>query len=314
MDVRPSRGKTTCAYHNKAGHSIEECESFGRLSYQKRRQHATDNRLCYNCLGNHRANQCKRNVTCSICRKRHLDLMHADFSSDRHPTPLNDGAFEKRSPAQQDSSQDSRGTPRTAHQDSSRDSRGPYKMQEDRQDSSRDSREPYKTQEDHQDSSRDSREPNSFAYQCPSPDGNQRNNNNRQQHFPEQYGTRCTTVCGDYLAHKSCSKTVPVEIRYPGQGRPIHGLCIIDEQSNRTFIHEAVLKDLAVPEGELHSEEYTVSTLSRISPPIQGYRVGGLQVKGITEETWIDLPPVLSHPSLPDTRSETASPHIVQAH
>ena len=40
----------------------------------------------------------------------------------------------------------------------------------------------------------------------------------------------------------------------------------------------------------------------------------GLQVRGVRESSWIDLPSTLSHPNLPDTREETASPEAVKSH
>ena len=67
-----------CIFHDKPGHTIEECRNFKDLHYTDKRQFAAKNRLCFNCLGEHFSNRCDRNSCCSICQKRHIDLMHAD--------------------------------------------------------------------------------------------------------------------------------------------------------------------------------------------------------------------------------------------
>ena len=122
----------------------------------------------------------------------------------------------------------------------------------------------------------------------------------------------CTSVCKSFVP-KSCSKTVPVEVRIEGSHDSITGLAIIDEQSNRSFIDEYAIKKLNISPECLNPNNYTLTTLSQTSS-FDCVIVEGLEVKGIKKSKWLKLPPTLSHPALPDAKSETSSPDIVKAH
>ena len=50
--------KAVCFYHNKSGHVILNCRAFVNLKYNKRKQFAFKNKLCFLCLDNHFNNQC----------------------------------------------------------------------------------------------------------------------------------------------------------------------------------------------------------------------------------------------------------------
>ena len=96
--------------------------------------------------------------------------------------------------------------------------------------------------------------------------------------------------------------------------KTIKCLAIIDEQSNQSFADEQLITDLAVSRIHLCEESYTVTTLSQLTSRIDGLRVTGLEVSGVHLDSWIELPPCLTHPALPDTRNETCTPELVSKH
>ena len=142
---------------------------------------------------------------------------------------------------------------------------------------------------------------------------NSTSSNNREKNSDNR--SFCSTVCESHT-RKNCSKTVPVELRVAGSSNSIFGLCILDEQSNRTFIDDNALRQLNPPSELVKKNDYTLTTLSpnNLSSSIEGVIADGLEVRGIKKSSWIKLPPTLSHPALPDTRNETSSPRIVRAH
>ena len=256
--------KSTCIYHNnRPGHTIEECRVFKDLDYTDKREFAAKNKRCYNCLGDHLANRCDRNACCSICQKRHIDIMHADGNFN----------FKERNSTENDKYRRVSGSS------------------------------PQRTSSTDRTSSSQNRNSNSRR------NSQQRSNGKSPKSF-------CATVCNASYGPKTCSKTVPIEMRIDDHGskRVIRGLCIIDEQANNTFIDENAVKMLKIPSTNIHDNDYHLTTLSNQGFLVQGSVIRGLQVRGIRESTWIDLPPTLTHPNLPDTREETASPTIVRAH
>ena len=267
----PNVSKPTCSYHNMPGHSIDTCRNFKNLSYQERRQFASDRKLCFNCLGEHRANDCRSNATCSMCNRRHIDVMHADIHPLSNRRKLSNNGN-------------------------------------------------YRTTQN------PDRPPQSSFTDQENPTSPRNRENQVNPHFDRIHGGRppnqppdrrprnfCLTVCGTSTM-KQCSKTVPVDIRISGSNEHLRCLCIIDEQSNSTFIDESVLQMISVPQAQISVNDYKLTTLSRLSTSIHSYKISCIQVKGINERKWISLPSALTHPSLPDTRDETASPMIVKSH
>ena len=125
--------------------------------------------------------------------------------------------------------------------------------------------------------------------------------------------TLCTSVCKNGVS-KICSKTVPVELRTVGNAYSVSCLAIIDEQSNNTFVDERIIKMLNISPSLVKSNEYVLTTLEQLKSTIQGSIIDGLEVKGVQKKNWIELPPALTHPGLPDTRSETSDSSIVSKH
>ena len=69
---------------------------------------------------------------------------------------------------------------------------------------------------------------------------------------------------------------------------------------------------LEVPETDCFNEEDTLVTVSHLSSDIKGKRVNNLSIRGLTKDTWIHLPSVLTHPCLPNTSEVIARADIIK--
>ena len=106
------------------------------------------------------------------------------------------------------------------------------------------------------------------------------------------------------VTSSSCSKTVLVDVR--SKLAPHHVVrvyCIVDEQSSGTFCDPDLPVALNLP---CIQEDYVLSTMSGLNTHTRGGRVEGLEIRGVGEDHWIELPPTLTNPHLPDTRGEVA--------
>ena len=122
----------------------------------------------------------------------------------------------------------------------------------------------------------------------------------------------CTVVCGSPGQTSACrSKTLAVEVRQKGSSNSLKCYCIIDEQSTASFCDPQVSEILKV---KAVRSSYTLSTLSGQSTPMSGFLVDNLEVRGLEEKNWIDLPGLHTHPFIPDTVSEVAIRQEVAAH
>ena len=70
-----------CPLHPNAAHILRDCNAFKKMSYDDKRIHILKHEKCFICLGNHLKRNCKSNVSCDICKRRHLTLIHANFSN-----------------------------------------------------------------------------------------------------------------------------------------------------------------------------------------------------------------------------------------
>ena len=123
--------------------------------------------------------------------------------------------------------------------------------------------------------------------------------------------TLCTTA-KENTESKVCSKTLPVLMRSTSGQDTLKCLAIIDEQSNKSFIDQRLVDLLKIPEQDTHENTYTLTTLESFKSIFDGLRVDNLEVKAVSGGKWIKLPPVLTHPGLPDTSSEVAGPDLVR--
>jgi len=70
--------EVSCLYHRKPGHSLINCRSFIKLKYDQKQKFASENKLCFKCLGSHFARSCSANSKCSKCGRDHISVMHFD--------------------------------------------------------------------------------------------------------------------------------------------------------------------------------------------------------------------------------------------
>ena len=81
-DPSQKREPAPCKYdcslcHEK--HYCYHCSKFKAFTPKQRREHATANKLCINCLKpNHTAEQCRSLYRCSVCTQKHNSLVHEE--------------------------------------------------------------------------------------------------------------------------------------------------------------------------------------------------------------------------------------------
>ena len=69
-----------CPFHERGGHSLEECKAFGAKPLEEKTDWILKAGLCYRCLSEgHRASDCRKKIQCSICKDdRHIALLHKE--------------------------------------------------------------------------------------------------------------------------------------------------------------------------------------------------------------------------------------------
>ena len=113
----------------------------------------------------------------------------------------------------------------------------------------------------------------------------------------------CTTVCGAHDRSKICSKTMLVDISHESRPGSMRALCIIDEQSNATFCDPRVAKYFDV---ETAHEDYDLDTMNGTFS-YKGEAIEGLRVKGAFATEHYNLPVVLTHPEIVNSRNEVTT-------
>lgn len=127
----------------------------------------------------------------------------------------------------------------------------------------------------------------------------------------EAHKNLCTAVCKGRQSGV-CSKTLLTIIRHKdNKGKSLKAYVIVDEQSSNSFVDPQVIKDLKI---NAPSHSYSLKTLSGHETPIDGKIVNGLEIRGINESKWYELPFLLTNDFIPDTRSEVATPSILSHH
>ncbi|XP_025266665.1 uncharacterized protein LOC112638712 [Camponotus floridanus] len=88
-----STPRTAKAHHSKTGsdyskcalcqgkHTLIVCGDFKAKSASDRKSFVEQNRLCYNCLGNHLVSKCQSVKTCFTCKGKHHSTLHDAYSS-----------------------------------------------------------------------------------------------------------------------------------------------------------------------------------------------------------------------------------------
>ena len=105
-----------------------------------------------------------------------------------------------------------------------------------------------------------------------------------------------------------CSKTLLVEVRAKGSIKSKYCFCILDEQSNTSFIDTSLIRffNLQPPRSD-----YSITTMQGVSSKVEGCVVSDLEVRGLNQNSWIALPQLFSNDNIPDTRFEVATRSVV---
>ncbi|KAG1695324.1 hypothetical protein GQR58_006635 [Nymphon striatum] len=121
----------------------------------------------------------------------------------------------------------------------------------------------------------------------------------------------CSTVCGNPLASKNCSKVVLTEVSHPSSPIVIRCYAILDEQSNSSFIDPKLTSSLNLSGPTC---EYNLTTMTGYRNKVTASIIEGLLIRGVEEQRKYKLPSMYTSESIPDCKSEIASPKIVEMH
>ena len=122
----------------------------------------------------------------------------------------------------------------------------------------------------------------------------------------------CTRVCGNRKLQLSCSKTLLVDVTWPGNSKKtLRCYAIVDEQSSSSFADPKLADFFGI---QAPKTEYVLTTLSGLRTTTRGIQVQGLKVKGVGEGKGFKLPTLFTNDAIPDNKDEVASPSIVRAH
>ena len=69
-----------CAFHQREGHNLEECQAFAKKSLQEKTDWIRETGLCFRCFSDaHRAKNCTKRIKCETCGDtRHVSMLHKD--------------------------------------------------------------------------------------------------------------------------------------------------------------------------------------------------------------------------------------------
>ena len=322
---RPRTRKPMCALHkDSTAHNTSQCEGFRRLRVEERYRLIRETGLCFRCLGPHFGYECDKPTPCEVCRGQHHALLH------RGPYDAANREVGSRRPHQPGAQPTS--TVPQVHQDPSN-----LKALQSRMTPSHPPRETWETPSPYEplsgtitgprgpDTSTNWRErptgPSSERagtsailnpYDPRTAEGHTTETVDGISGQPQTTGTTLRTLRTgrEESRRRTCSKTVPVLIR-ASNGNLAECYAILDEQSNQTFVDDSLIERLQIPMTDRTEEEYTMTTLARFSSKFTGVRVNNLAIRGLNKNQWIELPSVLTHPGLPDTRDEISGPELV---
>ena len=67
-----------CPLHPDGKHAFESCNTFKKKPHSEKVDIIKENRRCFSCLGPHFKKDCKTEISCEICKKKHATSMHDD--------------------------------------------------------------------------------------------------------------------------------------------------------------------------------------------------------------------------------------------
>ena len=282
-DTNP-RGKSetriSCHYHKDNSHKMNRCPDFISFPVGKREKLVKEWRLCFNCLGSHRKDQCSSKFLCKFCNSRHHSLLHKDFNSNANgtnkgPNPKPPSRTPQRFPPGTNQREGSHSALKTCALPDEMDGASEAGTNEDASSNAE-----------------------------PSP--------------PEEKPSHLSLVgTTENKVSSTTSKVLLVDIMPTTSqgiesfsGTPKRCYAIIDEQSSTSFISPELAASLRFKGPKI---DYNLSTMSGLSTATQGDLISGLSVRGVGEKLTHNLPPVLTNPFIPNAVNEVASPEMVKA-
>ena len=121
----------------------------------------------------------------------------------------------------------------------------------------------------------------------------------------------CTTVCGDSLKGKSCSKICLVSVYpkgHPEQKRKTY--VMLDDQSNVSLARSAFFDMFDV---QSEASPYTLKTCSGITDTV-GRRASGFMVESANGDLHLSLPTLIECNLIPNNRDEIPTPEAARSH
>jgi len=138
-------------------------------------------------------------------------------------------------------------------------------------------------------------------------------NGSRSSNSNVEVTSNCIAVCGDNSRSKVSNKTVLVKLKAPNSAKEITCLCVIDEQSDVCFIDTKIAEMFGALENS-SIQSFSVDTVNGVDPSVTCHIVEGFKVRGIRENTWIELPGLLTLDRLPSSKKGVTTRSMVEAH
>ncbi|XP_070172246.1 uncharacterized protein [Polyergus mexicanus] len=76
LHARKQEGKRGRCSMCQQDHYIMFCDAYQSKTASEKRRHVEANNLCFNCLGRHKASECKSKKTCTLCGAHHHSTLH----------------------------------------------------------------------------------------------------------------------------------------------------------------------------------------------------------------------------------------------
>ena len=84
--ARPAQSRQTadmCIIHRSATHQTSNCSVFKSKPHSEKVNIIRSNNLCYKCLGAHYRRDCRNEVSCKVCGREHVTVMHNEPTEDK---------------------------------------------------------------------------------------------------------------------------------------------------------------------------------------------------------------------------------------
>ncbi|XP_057705305.1 uncharacterized protein LOC130923571 [Corythoichthys intestinalis] len=128
---------------------------------------------------------------------------------------------------------------------------------------------------------------------------------------PDEINSKCTLVCGESEAGRSCSKICLVQVYPAGSpSKAVRLYAIHDEQSNRSLVRPEFF-ELFNDSGP--SAPYSLRTCSGVKETM-GRRATGYVVEALDGSVHIPLPSLIECPDIPNDRDEIPTPDAARHH